>query len=534
MLKGTITKLTTFLCSIFLVLLVVVPFHISAESAGSYNEVEANTCNLFLIRTVTSSNAYVYSYVFNNDVDVVIMHHPTGNSDYETFYFSRSTFKWSYVEIRSTNQNNPYSCPNPTGHTATSKTIGNYSFYYGSDLYSYSSSWPYGLNTGYVSNESIYSSVSDGTAAQRLEEAYNIWLLGNPAQTLNYGSLITGYSTKFVTTNFEGLNDRNIDTITWSDNDSNGNFIGGLDYQVEIRALPAYYTANSAADLVQQTVVNLVKGLATWYSNGVIQAEPEQYYTLVKTSASRKEFSIMWSDVINHFPQNWARLFNEGSLVRNLSNQEVWYKTGWLYEIRFIYHENESDEYISDWQTIYQVTAVDPGTSTNIIQTAPQGLSPELYNLLQTVNTLNNTVQNWNINGVPVNMEPQTAPTQDGSWLEYIVDAISKIVGQIVETLGNIVEALLGFGSDIIEGLFNLITSVGVNIIDTFTDLWNRLIELIDNINFTDENPEYDLNPETGESVLDIIPAFIRMINTSGLGYMIWIPFVVGIVFMIL
>lgn len=346
-----------------------------------------------------------------------------------------------------------------------------------------------------------------------------------------YGLLKTGYSTKFVSENFVGVDSHNIDTITWEETDTNGNFLMSPGSMVEIRAVPGYFEAPSEVALASQTITNFIKGL--WAKsplpNSVVDIQPVEYYTIGRFSPNKKSVEIMWKDVVDTFWYDSEQPFL-GSLY-----SEVWYKIGWRYEIRFYVGEYEDPDYISEWQTIYQITSVDVQTSNNVIQQAPQGLTPELYNLLQTVNTLNNTVQNWNINGVPIQMDPQNTPSQDNSWIEKLIESIASMFGSLINAIGDIVQAILGLGSDIINGIFNLINNLGVNILDTFTNLWNNFINLFNGINFTDENPEFDIdfNLEDGDSPLDVVPAFVRMIYSSGLGYILWMPLIVGIIFMI-
>lgn len=512
-------KYILFLTIVLISLTVVMPFNVIKAEDATYK-----VCDECLISEPYTNGNQSIVIMANSQYDSRIVSIRTNSTTIYTYLVSLVSNKGYFGNVVNSESNINGIC-NLTAlgiRNFTSATYSGNTFYY-YEFGSFPEDYSNRLEIPVV-NYSDYS--VNGRANLAYELTYGS-LAVDPSTAPTYGLLKTGYSTKFVTTNFEGLNDRNIDTITWEDNDTNGNFIGSIGYQVEIRAIPGYYEASTQAALIAQNVQNFFRGLLVNASGGSIDLEPVQYYTLVKTSANRKEFSITWEEVIDHFPQNWGRYYKQGSLLRNLQNEELWYKTGWLYEIRYLYNEGEEDEYISDWQTIYQVTSVDPGTSTNIIQTAPQGLTPELYNLLQTVNTLNNTVQNWNINGVPINMEPQNTPTSDGSWLEYIVNAISTMVGSIVDAIAEIVKAILGIGSDIIEGIFNLITSVGVNVVDFFSNIWNGLMDLLDDIDLS--LFEWSPDPESTESY-NFVQPIIDGFSDAGLLYMLMIPMIVLVV----
>lgn len=323
----------------------------------------------------------------------------------------------------------------------------------------------------------------------------------------------------------------NKDTITWDSTDTNGNFIGDSNVFVNIRAIPGYYEGPDKSAVLYQNYGNWISGVYLYLTQGVVNVGRMQFYDLVSQNAYSGKYEITWGNVVDHLPTG-ALFRNNTALGQYLDNR--YYLMGWRYQINFEVHEQGNYEnilYTSPWQDIYQVTAVDPSTSNQIIETYPDGLSPELYNLLQTVNTLNNTVQNWNINGIPVNMQPNQQVQPDNSWIEILVNSIASLVSDIVEAIKDIVKAILGFGADLIEDLFNLINSIGVNIIDTFTNLWNGFIDTFNNIGFNNDNPDYDIGlPENTSEVIDIIPAFLRGLNRSGLMWMIWIPLVFSII----
>lgn len=360
----------------------------------------------------------------------------------------------------------------------------------------------------------------------------NVILDGSNNETnVNYGQLKVGYSSSFVSSRDDATWRFNKDTITWDSTDTNGNFIGDSNVFVNIRAIPGYYEGPDKAAVLYQNYGNWISGVYLYLTQGVINVGRMQFYDLVSQNAYSGKYETTWGNVVDHLPSG-ALIRNDTALGQYLDNK--YYLMGWRYQINFEVHEKGNIEniiYTSPWQDIFQVTAVDPSTSNQIIETYPDGLSPELYNLLQTVNTLNNTVQNWNVNGVPVNMQPNQQVQPDNSWVEILITSIAEMVGRIIDAIGNIISDIVGFGSDLIEGLFNLINSIGINILDTFTNLWNGFIDTFNNIGFNNDNPDYDIGlPETSDEVIDIIPAFLRGMNRSGLMWMIWIPLVFSII----
>ena len=416
------------------------------------------------------------------------------------------------------NSNNNYSFSTVTKQE-------NKTFYY----YVYSS-WSYNPNNyTYGSWNSYQNNGCDGVIYQIY---YNDIHSVSPSPSVDYGDLIVGYSTNFVSNG--SSNDRfNKDIITWDNYDSKGNLINDLYYTIELRAIPGYYTGESKTQLLNQTIYNWVQGYVVKLTNGSIDLEPFEYYTLGRWSPNKKQVEFTWGEVVDHFDMIDGHV---GFVL-----DETWYKAGWRYEIRYLVGDIEDPDYVSEWQVIYQVTAVSPSTSDDILNSYGNGLSPELYQLLQTVNTLNNTVQNWNINGVPIQMTSNQTITQDNSWIEKLVESITNLLGSLIEGISNIIQAIIGLGGDIIEGLFSIVSDSISTIINFFINLWDDFTNLFNGFNFNDDNSDYDIDitdinsdlPE-GETLYDIIPGFVRMINNSGLGFFIWMPLIVGIIYIVL
>lgn len=491
----------------------VMPFNVIKAESGTYFEASANEC----------VQVGYYSY-FNDTANTNVRY--TANVQNRSVLFQYNNVYHLYIVSLSSglgyiNFDSNTACSVPSS-SLRSQTYNNNTFYFKEDTVTISSSTYEFIVSGSV--PVVIYDISNLSYNQKAEYAYRYTYGDLAVEGTNepdYGSLKTGYNTDFVSSGF--TQDRyNKDIITWDNYDTNGNYLDNTDYFIEIRAIPGYYTAPSQIDLLNQTVSNWIRGVVVSVTNGAVNLEPVEYYTLWRGSPSVKKFEILWGDVVDAFYINR----NEDSL-KAFVQDEIWYKSGWRYEIRYIKGTFDDPEYESDWQVIYQVTSVDPDDSETILNTYPNGLSPDLYNLLQTVNTLNNTVQNWNINGVPINMQPNQQVQPDNSWVEILISGILEAVGNIVEAIGNLISAIAGLGSDLIEALFNLITSVGVNIVDFFTRIWNDLLGLIDDIDLTlfEWYPD-DEATESYNFVQPIIDAFID----TGLIYMLMIPFIVLVV----
>ena len=357
--KGII-RLNILTLSFLLLISLIMPFNISAEES-TFLTIPQNE----IIDIAKNSSGYFTFFKLDGSFDCrgVVINDGTNTTPYiislSSFYYYSGTHSSSSSPTLNSRR------------SANSTSYNGVTFYYftsGSSLNSSSVTYEYYMPVQEISGTAINNAYRFTYGDLAVEES-----------NINYGLLNIGYSTKFVTTNFEGLNDENIDTITWSYTDSYGNFLNGLNTNIEIRAVPNYYIADSAANLLNQTISNLILGVAAWASNGAVDVSPQTNFQVYKGSINRKEFSIKWSDVISSFPNNWLKEAYSEPIQDSINSK--FYKTGWIYQVRFLIDEGEETEYISDWQTIYQVTSVAPETSTTIIQQVPNGLSPELYNL---------------------------------------------------------------------------------------------------------------------------------------------------------
>ena len=522
MFKNIARKLILFVIT-FSLSIIVIPFNnIKAENNGTY-KVLSNACE-FVVTYNTSNypNDLGKFCAYNNsnyEVRGVVIHK---NDRYFLYFISMDNAR-IYTNGQVINSYTEPNCNNGSNYNMSYDSYNNTRFYY----YSLGQLT---INQS-MSNVNWYYPVVDiGSNDNNIQSAYRYTygdLSVDPTiePVINHGDLKVGYSTEFVSSGTS--TDRfNKDIITWDNYDSNGNLLDDLNYTIELRAIPGYYTDVSQSQLLNQTIYNWIQGYVVKITNGAIDLEPFEYYTLGRWSPNKKQVEFTWGEVVDHFDM----IDGHVGFILN----EQWYKAGWRYEIRYIKGDISDPEYTSDWQTIYQVTAVAPSTSDNILNSYGNGLSPELYNLLQTVNTLNNTVQNWNINGVPINMNQNQQVTPDNSWIEKLIEGITSLLGSLIDGLSAIVQAIIGLGGDIIEGLFSIISDSISAIIEFFTNIWDGFLDLIENINFTDDNEIYDLDIPDYEGLLDVVPAFLRGLSSAGLSYLIWIPLVLGIIFIVL
>lgn len=534
MFKNIATKIIALFVA-FSLLIIVIPFNNIKADSQTYAILDRSTSTNHISFTWRSNNTNLYMYVCKSsssdnstEIRSVAIYYINGNNisyqvyaayNYDLYNFSSQSFVVGNADSISNYQNQ-------SGNTWNISE----NYIYNNVNYKIGRSNPTSRTSAYVieSNSSmpfINAEETRGYTQAQLNEYVMGLLYGNSEPVINYGDLKVGYSTEFVSSGTS--TDRfNKDIITWDNYDSNGNLLNDLDYTIELRAIPGYYTDVSQTQLLNQTIYNWIQGYVVKITNGAIDLEPFEYYTLGRWSPNKKQVEFTWGEVVDHFDM----IDGHVGFILN----EQWYKAGWRYEIRYIKGDISDPEYTSDWQTIYQVTAVAPSTSDNILNSYGNGLSPELYNLLQTVNTLNNTVQNWNINGVPINMNQNQQVTPDNSWIEKLIEGITSLLGSLIDGLSAIVQAIIGLGGDIIEGLFSIISDSISAIIEFFTNIWDGFLDLIENINFTDDNEIYDLDIPDYEGLLDVVPAFLRGLSSAGLSYMIWIPLVLGIIFIVL
>lgn len=386
---------------------------------------------------------------------------------------------------------------NPSRNTTS--LFGNNLTYFVITAWSYSSSYNYSFNINQGSNMNN----TDIPFMLYYDQVYNV---PDPIQR---GNLVASFYTRFAGSGSnENINTwrENVDVIQWDNIDSLGYDIGNYGL-IEIRAVPGEYIDNNKNGLIVKTIQDFVLDTANIYSFGYFNP-----YDM--------EFNRKWSDMNNHFTNNIP-----GFSIFNYYLDELWHKNGWIWQVRIVDKEDTSIP-ITEWQTIYNTTSY---TGNDIFNNP--NFDPDLVNTIQEINTTNNTNNNyynntnWYINNTTINMSnPDGTDTTDKPWWSYLLEGILSLLEKIVDAVG-------GLFSDIIKGIFDLISNIGINILDTFTDLWNGFLDIFNDIDFNNDNPDYDIGlPENTDEVIDIIPAFLRGLNRSGLMWMIWIPLVFSII----
>lgn len=395
----------------------------------------------------------------------------------------------------------------------------NHTQYRGNDIYYYLiDSWSYNPSSYTVNwNTNIIRAQNNNSLiyANPLHLAYNIYLYDTYEEPdpMVYGDIKDlGYYSKFVNGQQSSSYVQRLtkDVITWNSNvDNIGNRIDNGNYQVQIQAVGVEYSELSYNSLMSLDVNDMLA-----------LGEPVDIATV---DARNGKIELTWGDIIDALSDQNIVLITS-SIFAPVYQNDYWIKQGWYYKVRLI---NESEEYYGDWQTVYQLTAFDPKPSQNVIDyyINDNNNSPnqDVQQVINNINNINNTVNNWYNGDSPV----LPYDSNNDNWLTSLIEGISAI-------LSTILNGIFGVASSLVSGIFDLIKNLIDSALGFFTNIWNQFNDLLQTINFTNDNQEYDLNIPQGESFLDIIPAFIRGMSSAGISYMIWIPLVVGIIFMIL
>lgn len=392
--------------------------------------------------------------------------------------------------------------------TATPYIDGNTYYVFKYTKWSYSASYNYYFNW-------FGSSISNKYLA--------IYTMPHSSPSIQYGDVSNvGYYTRFVNNQQGNVQTAllNKDVISWDNMvDTLGNDITNIDFKVQIQAYGIEYSSLSLSDLLSMTK-NDLQFVGNPVDIGIINAR-------------NGRFEITWGNVINALSQTTVE-HEIASYLSPVLYEGAWIKEGWVYRIRLI---NDELNFEGNWNTIYQLTSFDVQPSQTIINYYINDNNSypneDVETLINNINQVNNTTNNWYVNETPIGYDPD-----GGNWLTSLIEKLVELIGTIATGISDIVKALIGLGSDLINGIFDLISNLGVNLLDTFTNLWNGFINLFNGINFTDENPEFDLDfdidQESDVSPLQIVPAFVQMLNSAGFGYFLWLPLIVGIIFMVL
>lgn len=458
------------------------PFSISAAEEQTYYTVDDG-----IINARYSTSGYGYGYVevrnsacrltfviYGNSVNqlAVCPSSLSGTYRYSTNYEGTNPTWTSYAAI------NSYSFEGTTYYLTSSVSIGNTN----------PSVWGVHINpTVYTDNlykNAIYYTFGAGAV--------------DPAPSFNYGDLVVGFHTNFsatgTTNDYTITNNTNLDTIEWENVDSNGNDLSNKGINVEIRAVPILYSANSksALDLLgfQDAVVDSNNGLILWQGN-----------------FNDNHKSFIWNDVIRQLQTS-----NPAFAITSLLTGSVWTRYGWIYQIRY---NDVLNGYSSDWQTIYNSTSIKVSDSEHIVNQYyyhyPSGVGSDDQDIFHDINTVNNTTNNWYVNDVPVD--------PDASWLDSLIQAIAEILGKILDFFSSIFDGLV----DLLLGLFG-----DVNPADSFFNWFSDLFNGIGDIDLT--LPQFNIPSADLSSFNRLVQETMDIFSLNNFGFVIFIPLLLIII----
>ncbi len=254
-----------------------------------------------------------------------------------------------------------------------------------------------------------------------------------PAPVINWGDLKdVGFHTKFTNSQQSNISQMrlNRDVIAWNQyQDTNGNDLNDINLRVDIQCAVVDYEASLQVDLLNQTIADM--NISNWTE-------------LVSISPNVGKYEISWEEVAQTLwgTNNVGNDFWTSLMTGFSSAQGYYYKNGWIYRIRLRTYDNS---YVSQWQTIYNVTSAPPSDSdkvyTNYYIYNYQVPNEETYQVLQTINQYNNTENNWYINDQPFG--PEENNDIDMSWLGKLIEAIITLANSILSFLGNLIHDLL-------------------------------------------------------------------------------------------
>ena len=448
-----------------------------------------------------------------------------GFNDDDKHYLNNTTNYWfkrieGTQEVRSVAIGNPNSSRNVYfvskdidtkltlnyGNGSSNATVNQY--YNASDGFRY---WYYKYNSNVNFLNNYYAEYGYEENISNQSDGYNAWYYtfgDGSAQPVSFGDLLNvGFYTKFVNSQQSNVSQMalNTDVITWDNyQDSNGNDLNDINLRVDIQAATVDFEANTKSDLLNQTINDMVTG--SWSD-------------LITISPNVGEYSFTWDTVAkalfgtNNVTVNWwNNLFNVYDSARG-----VFFKKGWIYRIRLRTYD---DSYVGNWQIIYNVTSAPPSDSEKVYTnyyvynyTVPD---PDTYDVLQNINNINNTENNWYFNGDPFN---PFVDTDNGGWLS-----------KLLETIISLVDKILGFFSNIFDGLVDLLLGLFGNIdpSDTFFNWFSDLFNDIGDIDLT--LPQFNLPNVDISSFNRLVDETMKIFSDNDLSFLIFIPLLILII----
>lgn len=417
-------KKTIILLSVFSFMLM--PFRVFAD--GSYYNLSANECYMWMERTTGNSHA---EYYLQTDVNARVVLLGVTNQSTSHIYIISETAGGKYYSRGTTTNVSP--CPLTLSNNMTAVTYNNKTYYYGRFESSYNANNIYTIPSYYgTDNVSTAIYYTYGEGATDPEPVIN-W--GN-VQNISYRSEIAGSGDASV---------RNVDTIRWNKfQDTAGNDISQGNAWIEIQAVATYYNSTELHILMDQTTADRNVG--------------EIAVTIQTVDASVGEYSVMWSNVMRNLD------LTASDLIPHIKGSEF-YCNGWYYQVRLVVPE---DNYEGQWYTVYTSTSAAPEDSQVIINSTQ--ISQQLVNVIQQINQTNNSNENWQIQNYEINMQNDDDQTiTDKPWWAYLLEALLDLLSTIGDLIGNLIHDLLSlftFDSfsipDFEENQNNLIQNTGI------------------------------------------------------------------------
>lgn len=335
-----------------------------------------------------------------------------------------------------------------------------------------------------------------------------------PAPPLQAGELKVNYYTDFASTQQYtiGALKSNKDTIKWEYDSTNSN-ISLLDLKVDIRAVPNNYYSSTETGLES----------LGW---GDMHLDVSYAADLGSYQINNNQVSYTWESVVNSFkthtnlPEWFDNVINfwSNGFYKFYNNQ--YYAAGWVYQIRL---NTWSGDYVGEWQTIYTVPSSPPeGQQTTIeYYVNGTGMTEPVYQNIQNINNQNNITNNtWYVNGSPYGINDDSGE----NWFTKLLEILAGLVSDIIS-------AITGLFGDVFSGMFDLIKSLGVDLLSVFTNLITWFRDLIGSIDLTGQNyilpEEYTQNINTFSSWTNGV---LSILFNSGFGLIVLVPFVLFIV----
>ena len=476
----------------------IVPFfNILADSKYYTFNKPCDNIGYFLYQNNANDPDYFQYYINNSSSDVRVLYYQINSSTSDVFFISENPFKYN-----STNSDTIPCRLSSASNNAYSTTYNNTQYYY-LKVPINRNTYP-GL-TLYIPSYSLYGNLNELNSA--IYYSFGEGSNSNNEPEITYGSLDLGFSTSIA---YSGGNQNawrlNKDTFYFGKYDTLGNDLS--DYYIELQAVPFSASAETNSDWLGMTIND--------YLFDTVRIGQLGYWDPGQT------VDFTWEFVANRFNTMWNQNYGDGKWsILGWMNEQVYYKIGWAYRARCV---DEEENVIIDWQWIYNASSVDNNDSNTILNN--NGLTPDLVQSINNINTTNNTTNNNYYNNTTITYENPNG--SDSEWWEDLLQFIYNVVDKILD-------AIIGFFSDLIDAIFGLIENLGIDFLGLFSNILNGIVDFFSNldltgINFTLPSAFSDLISSLGGSTNGILNVWFN----NGLGVFIMIPLVIWLIGVVL